>query len=196
MTTTIYLIRHGEVYNPDKILYGRLPNFGLSEKGKKQLQKTAEFLKNSDISKIYSSPLQRALESAGIIKNELKLPEICITEEIIEVGTSYQGRKFASFDGLQSEVYLKPLSPTDETIGQIAERMHIFMNELLQQHAGEQIAIVSHGDPIMILKTALQKKKLTFEIFKTNDYIKHGEVYQVIAEDNNLSIKNIFKPLV
>ncbi|HSX09025.1 MAG TPA: histidine phosphatase family protein [Candidatus Saccharimonadales bacterium] len=194
MITTLYLVRHGEVYNPEGILYGRLPNFGLSDRGKTELTKTAEFLKDTDISHIYSSPLKRAMESAGIIKERLNLPEICITEEIIEVETSYQGQKFADLDALQSEVYLKPLSPSDETIEQIAERMKHFLKEILENHTGQTTVAVSHGDPLVILKTIIQKKQLTFETFKTNDYSQHGEVYEFIAENNDLSVKSVFKP--
>jgi broad specificity phosphatase PhoE len=197
MTTTIYLVRHGEVHNPEGTLYGRLPNFGLSVKGKQQLEKTAEYLKDKQISKIYASPLQRARESAEIIRNKLKLPETSISEEILEVRTSYQGGKFNALDPLQSEVYLKPLHPTDETIKQIAARMQKFINRLVQTNPGKNIAVVSHGDPIVILKTAIQNKELSFHIFKTNEYIKHGEVYEITSDDkNNLSVKSVFTPKV
>src|SRR5258708_4717920 len=111
MQSTIYLIRHGEVHNPEGIIYGRLPNFGLSEKGKMEVEKTAEFLKNKEIDDIYASPLDRAKQSAEIIQNKLKLSTIQIADEITEVKTSYQGRKFIELDMLQSEVYLKPLDP-------------------------------------------------------------------------------------
>jgi broad specificity phosphatase PhoE len=197
MTTTIFLIRHGEVYNPEGTLYGRLPNFGLSDKGKQQLEKTAKYLKDKRISLLYASPLQRTRESAEIIKNKLNLPEIHTSEEILEAHTSYQGGKFSDLDALQSEVYLKPKSPTDETIEQIYNRMQRFINLLIKTYPGKNITVVSHGDPIVILKTAIQKKKLSFNIFKTNDYIKHGEVYQITADDKkNLSIKNVFTPKV
>ena len=196
MTTTIFLIRHGEVHNPEGTLYGRLPNFGLSYKGKQQLEKTAEYLKDKKISQIYASPLQRARESAEINRNKLNLPETTITEEILEVRTSYEGGKFTDLDPLQSEVYLKPLHPNDETVEQIATRMQKFINQLIRTNPGKNIAVVSHGDPIVILKTVIQNKELSFNIFKTNDYIRQGEVYQIISDDANLSIKSVFTPQV
>src|SRR6266700_7514412 len=115
MQTTIYLIRHGEVKNPDNIIYARLPKFDLSANGKKQAEQAAEFLKDKHIEAIYSSPLERAKQTAEIIQKELDLPEIYFSDQILEVRTSYEGKKFSSLDKLQSEVYLKPLSPTDET---------------------------------------------------------------------------------
>lgn len=195
MSTRIYLIRHGEVYNPDDIIYGRLPNFGLSNKGEKEIEKTADFLSDKHIDAIYSSPLDRAKQTAEIIRNKLGIPTVHISEQILEVKTSYQGRKFSDLDELQSEVYLKPLSPDDETIEQIATRMILFVEKLIEKEQGKHIVVCSHGDPIMITKIAIQKKELIFDMFKNNIYIQHGEVYEIIADEKtNLSIKSVFKP--
>ncbi|MDP7364835.1 MAG: histidine phosphatase family protein, partial [Candidatus Latescibacteria bacterium] len=75
MTTTIYLVRHGEVHNPEQIIYGRLPGFGLSTKGREQVEAAAtalEKLKPFDV--LYSSPLQRAQESAALLTARLQMP--------------------------------------------------------------------------------------------------------------------------
>jgi broad specificity phosphatase PhoE len=197
MSTKIYLVRHGEVYNPDGIIYGRLPNFGLSEKGKKEIEQTADFLSDKHIDAIYSSPLERARQTADIIKDKLGITNVHTSNQLLEVKTSYQGGKFKDLDSLQSEVYLKPLSPNDETIEQIAYRMLTCIENTLEEQKGKHIVMCSHGDPIMIVKTAIQKKELTFNTFKTNIYIQHGEVYEVIADEkNDLSIKNVFAPHV
>ena len=195
MQTTIYLIRHGEVHNPEGIIYGRLLGYGLSEKGKREVEKTAEFLTDQHIDALYASPLERARQSAEIIQNKLNLPEVYITEKIIEMLTSYQGSKFSDLDMLQSEVYLKPLNPTDETIEQLANRMLEFVQEMIKNHPGEHIAVVSHGDPIMALKATIKYNSFEFYRFKTDQYIQHAEVYEITAVDqNNLSIKSVFRP--
>jgi broad specificity phosphatase PhoE len=198
MQTYIYLIRHGEVYNPQAILYGRLPRFGLSDRGKKQLQKTGEFLKDKQINFLYTSPLLRAKQSAEIIKKELGISPLHISDQIIEVRTSYQGKKFSDLDSLQSEVYLKPLRASDETIGQIAQRMQQFIKQTTKKHNGQHIAVVSHGDPIMIVKALSKNKELTFSNFKTTPYIQQGEVYQLTIDDKKgmSEITSIFKPSV
>src|SRR5258708_26738639 len=121
MVTTIFLIRHGEVDNPEDIIYGRLPNYRLSEKGEIQVKKTAEFLTDKHIDAIYSSPLTRALQSAEIIKDTLHLSAITISDEVTEGLTSYQVKKFNELDLLQSEVYLKPLNPTHDTVEKLAK---------------------------------------------------------------------------
>ena len=194
MQTIIYLVRHGQVYNPDKIIYGRLPNFGLSETGKKQIEETAEFLKDKQVDIIFSSPLLRAKQTAEIIKDRLELPTIHITEEINEVKTSYQGWKESDLDKLQSEVYLKPLDSHDETMEQIAQRMKHFVETISQSFAGKHIAVCSHGDPIMLLKFAIQHKPFEVTSFKKDNYVQHGEVYQITINEEALSIMNVFKP--
>ncbi|HWY79166.1 MAG TPA: histidine phosphatase family protein [Candidatus Sulfotelmatobacter sp.] len=194
MQTIIYLIRHGEVHNPQGILYGRLPNYGLTKKGKQEIENAAEFLKNKQIDAIYASPLTRTNQSATIIQKKLSIPKITFDEHIIEVKTSYQGRKYNELDPLQSEIYFKPLDPSDETLEQITQRMKTFIEKLVEKHKGEHIIVISHGDPIMALKASIENKQLEFSIFRQGPYIKHGEIYQITADDKNkLSIQSVFQ---
>ncbi|MDT7721991.1 MAG: hypothetical protein QOE94_3002, partial [Mycobacterium sp.] len=65
--TRVHLVRHGEVYNPEGVLYGRLPGFSLSDKGIQQAQAVAESLADRDIVAVIASPLQRAQETAAPI---------------------------------------------------------------------------------------------------------------------------------
>ena len=62
--TIVHVMRHGEVHNPDKILYGRLPDYHLSEKGRGQAQRVADWLADRDIVYVVASPLERAQETA------------------------------------------------------------------------------------------------------------------------------------
>ncbi|MDT5239952.1 MAG: hypothetical protein QOD97_2150 [Mycobacterium sp.] len=64
VTTTVHVMRHGEVHNPDKVLYGRLPDFHLSERGRAQAQASADWLADNDIVYLVASPLERAQETA------------------------------------------------------------------------------------------------------------------------------------
>lgn len=194
MKTTIYFIRHGDVHNPDGLIYGRLPNFNLSEKGRKQIEETANFFKNKTIDEIYASPLARTKESAEIIQKALGVKDLHTSDQLIEVRTGYQGEKFNVLDNLQSEVYFKPLNQTDETIEQLAKRMLTFVNHIIKEYEGKHIIALSHGDAIMALKTIIQYNSYDFILFKTDHYIKHGEVYEVTSENNTLYIKSVFTP--
>ena len=71
MTTILHLVRHGEVHNPDRILYGRLPDWHLSVRGRQMAAAVAEDLADHDISYIVSSPLERARETVAPLAEAL-----------------------------------------------------------------------------------------------------------------------------
>jgi broad specificity phosphatase PhoE len=62
--TTVHLLRHGEVYNPEAVLYGRMLGFRLSDDGQQMAHDAAEALRGRDIQAVIASPLQRAQETA------------------------------------------------------------------------------------------------------------------------------------
>lgn len=88
----LHFVRHGEVHNPDRILYGRLEGFGLSDRGLAMAERTASALATRPITKIYSSPLQRAQESAGPLVDKLGLP-LDIDERLNEGLNLFQGTR-------------------------------------------------------------------------------------------------------
>ena len=65
--TVVHLLRHGEVHNPERILYGRLPGFGLSDLGVRQAEQVAAYLRDHDVVHVVSSPLLRAQQTAAPI---------------------------------------------------------------------------------------------------------------------------------
>lgn len=88
----LHLVRHGEVFNPEGVLYGRLPNFRLSELGEQMAQAAAQELAASDrsVSMIIVSPLERAQQSAAPIAEAFNLP-ILTDERIIEPTNAFEG---------------------------------------------------------------------------------------------------------
>ena len=84
--TTLYLVRHGEVHNPEGVIYGRLPGYGLSERGRRQIEAAAQALApRGPFAALYASPLQRARESAAILGARFGL-EAATDERIVETG--------------------------------------------------------------------------------------------------------------
>ena len=81
--TVVHLVRHGEVYNPTKVLYGRLPGFRLSETGRAQAEVVAKFLTGRDIVKVIASPLERAQQTAAPLAREYGL-QVEIDPRLIE----------------------------------------------------------------------------------------------------------------
>ena len=62
--TTVHLLRHGEVHNPTGILYGRRPGYLLSDLGQQMATRVAETIADRDITQVWSSPLERAQQTA------------------------------------------------------------------------------------------------------------------------------------
>ena len=89
-TTIVHLIRHGEVHNPEKILYGRLPGYRLSTRGRNQAARTAASLRGHDVVYLAASPLQRAQETAQPCAQTFNLG-IVVDEGLIEAGNQLEG---------------------------------------------------------------------------------------------------------
>jgi broad specificity phosphatase PhoE len=66
-STVVHLLRHGEVHNPEGVLYGRLPGYQLSERGQQMALRAAEALSGHDIAVVTASPLERAQQTAAPI---------------------------------------------------------------------------------------------------------------------------------
>src|SRR4051812_23726732 len=99
VTTTVHLLRHGEVHNPDGVLYGRMPGFRLSALGVAQAEVAAQFLAERPIGYLASSPLQRAQETAVPIAAATGL-EVATDERLIEAANRLEGRPVAGGKGL------------------------------------------------------------------------------------------------
>jgi len=96
--TTVHVMRHGEVHNPEKVLYGRLPDFHLSERGRRQAQSAADWLARNDVVYVVSSPLERAGETAAPIAAVHGL-SIDTDEDLIESWNHFEGEKVSPGDG-------------------------------------------------------------------------------------------------
>ncbi len=180
MKTKIYFVRHGDVVNPNKIWYGRLPGFPLSKLGKKQMQDTSEKLKDKNIDIIYSSPLLRASQSAEIIKQKLNLKKIYFSKKILEVKSSLQGELDSTLKKINFNIFKSPGNlAKGETIDECLERMESFIKDVIKKHQGKNIVVVSHGDPIMLVRARYKGLPIVNESIRpgSKDYIKKGEYY-------------------
>ncbi|HUQ85351.1 MAG TPA: histidine phosphatase family protein [Candidatus Limnocylindrales bacterium] len=198
MTTNIYLIRHGEVYNPKKIVYGRLPRFRLSKKGELEIEHTAKFLKDKNITKIYSSPLLRARQTAVIIQKKLELPKISIEKNLLEIKTSLEGKFQKNLNLMSLDYFSSPIRElSDDTMEDVSERMNKAVNKFLRLHKGHSVVAISHGDPIMILKAIINEQPLKLSSIRPKIYLGHGEITHVQKIDEQpLSVKSVFVPLI
>ncbi len=145
MTTTLYLMRHGHVHNPTNILYGRLPGFRLSELGVQQAQAAGEWLASKPIKAIYSSPMERARQTASMVARRHEALSPRIDERILEVLTPYDGRPTAELAATGWDLY-SGNDPPYESPGMVLERVLDFMAHVVSVHGDESVIAVAHGD--------------------------------------------------
>ena len=165
--TTVHLLRHGEVYNPQRVLYGRLPGFRLSELGEKQADLAAEWFAARPITHLVASPLERAQQTAAPLASRTDLP-VNLDERLIEAANSLQGRPVAGGKGLFKDVhnykyFRNPLTPSwGEPYVQIAARMLAAAHAARDAAAasGGEAVLVSHQLPIVILRRLAEGKRL------------------------------------
>lgn len=167
MQTIVHLVRHGEVDNPDGILYGRKPGFGLSELGHKQAVLVAEALATHRITHVVASPLDRAQQTAEPIAAAHRL-DVHTHAGLIEAANDFEGLRVAPGDGVlrSPEHWAKlrnPLRPSwGEPYRQIAHRMLAAVHRALEVGGGEgsEVAVVSHQLPIWTLRRFLEGSRL------------------------------------
>lgn len=159
--TTIYLIRHGEVQNPDHIIYGRLPHFDLSARGRFQGAEIGKWLSGKHLALVVSSPLLRARKTAQLISRG-KIP-IRITEAVNEADyKKWEGKKADCRPIAELESYVKTPDAMDlgETLSMVEKRMKKAINGLVSKYPGKSIAVVSHADPILTARLSYEGKSL------------------------------------
>jgi broad specificity phosphatase PhoE len=160
-TTRVHLVRHGQVHNPRRMVYGRMPGWTLSDKGREQAEAVARALLGRPIAALYASPLERAQETAAILSRVLGVP-VRVRDDLIESALA------AQWEGLswphvwvrrrrEWETYRKrPLElRAPEPLADLAQRMEAAVRDIVAAHPGEEVVAVSHGDPIKAAVIAL-----------------------------------------
>jgi broad specificity phosphatase PhoE len=148
-STIIYLIRHGEVHNPDRILYGRLPRFRLTETGRHQAQMAGRYL-DGRADALFSSPLLRARQTAREIQQHMRTPRIRISTLLNEVCTVFEGRPGAEVDARDGDVYTGAPACFEQP-QDVVDRTRRFIRRASRQYPGGRIAAVTHGDVITFM---------------------------------------------
>lgn len=163
--TVVHLLRHGEVFNPDKILYGRLPGYHLSDLGREMAERVAEHLSGRDIVHLVSSPLERARETAAPAASVLGL-DVAVDDRLIESRNYFEGMTVAVGDGALREprhwrMLYNPFRPSwGEPYTEIAERMLAAAATARDAARGHEALCVSHQLPVWIARLAAEGRRL------------------------------------
>lgn len=163
--TLVHLVRHGEVHNPEGILYGRLPGFELSATGRRQAIVVAEALRTNDLAAVFASPLDRAQQTASPIADSHRL-ELQSDDRLIEADNVFEGKHVAVGDGvLRQPKYWphlrNPFRPSwGEPYVQVALRMLAVVYAARAAGAGREVVCVSHQLPIWTVRRFLEGRRL------------------------------------
>ena len=163
--TVVHLLRHGEVENPTKILYGRLPGFRLSSLGEQMAKAAASALASRDITHVVASPLERAVQTAEPIAAQFDLP-VAVDERLIESSNFFEGKRVSVGDGALRDprnwwVLRDPFGPSwGESYTSIAQRMYAALQAVRAEAEGHEAVCVSHQLPIWTLRRHLERKRL------------------------------------
>ncbi|MBU1085482.1 MAG: histidine phosphatase family protein [Candidatus Beckwithbacteria bacterium] len=191
--TIIYLARHGEYENPDKIIPFRTKRIPLSKKGKAQSNQIAHYLFNKNITVIYSSPLLRTKQTAEIIAEKLNL-KLRFSKLILETRSPFQGMNLKKFKNKKFITFRHPyhIKNKGETLDEIFKRANKLFQRVLEKHKDQNVLLVSHGDPCMAIIYGLATNDINNYFQDSQTYIPKGGLAKFDFE--NTTLKH-FSPL-
>ncbi|MFG3475303.1 histidine phosphatase family protein [Streptomyces sp. NPDC047980] len=163
--TVVHLIRHGEVDNPDGVLYGRRPGYHLSELGRRMADRVAEHLADRDVTHVVASPLERAQETAAPIAESHGLT-LDTDERLIEAANVFEGKTFGVGDGALRKPgnwrhLTNPFRPSwgEPYVDQVV-RMMGALGSARDAARGHEAVLVSHQLPIWIVRSYVEQRRL------------------------------------
>ena len=162
--TVVHLLRHGEVSNPNGVLYGRLPGYHLSANGRLMAAAAADFFAERPVAALFASPLERAQETAQPVAERLGL-EIVTDERLIESMNVLEGKTVTLAQLVLNPSnwrYLwNPFRPSwGEPYQQVVTRMRQVIERAREAAPGQEAACVSHQLPIWVSRLAAEHKRL------------------------------------
>ena len=163
MQTVVHLLRHGEVHNPNGVLYGRRPGYFLSDRGLEMARRIADTIGDRDITQVVSSPLERAQQTAEPLAKALGV-DITTDPRVIESTNVFEGETFGVGDGVLRKPKAwrhlwNPLKPSwGEPYKQLAARMMAAVYDARDAAAGHEAVVVSHQLPIWITRLHVESR--------------------------------------
>jgi broad specificity phosphatase PhoE len=163
VTTVVHLVRHGEVHNPEGVLYGRRDGYHLSELGREMADRVGKALGDRDVVRLRTSPLERARETAAPLAAARGLTAETDLR-LIESGNVFEGKRFGHGDNALRKpgtwVHLwNPWRPSwGEPYKEIAGRMLAAVHDARDAARGHEAVLVSHQLPIWVTRLALEKR--------------------------------------
>jgi broad specificity phosphatase PhoE len=165
----VHVVRHGQVHNPEGVLYGRAAGYGLSELGRQMAERLGEYFADASLVHLVSSPLQRAQETMAPIAARHPDLEVHIDDRVIEAANVFEGKSF----GKRNEILLRPsswwslrnpLRPSwGEAYTSIVARMRTALADAASHAIDGEALIVSHELPIWMARSWAEKRPLVHD---------------------------------
>ena len=193
---SIIFLRHGQAKNnTERVLAGRTPGVPLTDDGIDQAKTAAEFVEKMNVTKIYTSPIERALQTAEIVGNHNAI-DVVSDERLIELDMGkFTGMKYDEIFSKHGNVFLKFYSGDlelahngVETFAEVKSRVLDIIDHVVGQHKDENVLLVTHMDPIKAVLSSVMdlKPQSLFELIVANASLTVFNEYQ-----GNLSLKAI-----
>lgn len=165
--TVVHLVRHGEVYNPVGLIYGRLPDYHLSDTGRAMADLVAAHLRGRDVVHLRCSPLERAQETMEPIAADAGLP-VTTDGRVIEADNFLEGVKVSLMGTIRRPkswwLFRNALRPTwGEPYREIVARMRLAIRDAEQDARGHEAVIVSHQLPIWMARCDAEGRRLAHD---------------------------------
>src|SRR5246127_1239705 len=162
--TVVHLLRHGEVHNPNHVLYGRLPGSPLSANGRMMADAAADYFDGRPVTALFASPLERAQETAQPVADRLGL-QITTDGRLIESANVLEGKSVSlaslAVNPLNWKYLWNPFTPSwGEPYNQVAERVRRVIDQAREAARGQEAVCVSHQLPIWVSRLAAEHKRL------------------------------------
>ena len=161
--TTVHLLRHGEVHNPEGVLYGRLPGFHLSQLGQQMARRVAASIGDRDITHVVASPLERAQETA-LPTALARGVEIVTDDRVIESGNVFEGKRFTLSDSIlkSPDTWPKMWNPFRPSWGEpykaVVARMMAAVEDARAAALGHEALVVSHQLPVWVTRLHVESR--------------------------------------
>jgi len=162
--TVVHLLRHGEVHNPNHVLYGRLPGYHLSANGRMMAAAAADYFDGRPVAAVFASPLERAQETAQPVAERLGL-QITTDDRLIESGNVLEGKSVSlaslAVNPLNWKYLWNPFTPSwGEPYVQVVARVRLVIDRAREAARGKEAVCVSHQLPIWVSRLAAENKRL------------------------------------
>ena len=195
--TTVHLVRHGEVFNPEKLLYGRLPGYRLSHLGEQMAERVGDVMSKRDVTHIVASPLERAQQTATPLAQRLN-QRIHTDDDLIEADNVFEGKRVSVGDGVLKQPsawrhLYNPFRPSwGEPYVEVAARMRLAVIKARDAARGHEAVLVSHQLPIWIARLDAERRRFVHD--PRSRQCALASVTSLTFDDNELTIITYTEP--